>query len=97
MVFGIFRVVPPRPQSISGHFPCLPKEAPCPSAATLHSTRPRTAPAEGKHQPTLGGLYRFAYFEHFMYVRMYVFVYARFLGLHASHMEIPRLGVETEL
>ena len=32
--------------------------------------------------------------EKYMYVCIYLFI---FLGLHPQHMEVPRLGVESEL
>ena len=28
---------------------------------------------------------------------IYLFIYCAFLGLHSWHMEVPRLGVESEL
>ena len=31
------------------------------------------------------------------YIKSDLFVYFCFLGLHSQHMEIPRLGVESEL
>ena len=36
-------------------------------------------------------------FEAYIYVYMYIYMYIFFLGLHLKHMEVPRLGLESEL
>ena len=33
----------------------------------------------------------------FIYLFIYLFIYFCFLGLHPQHMEVPRLGVNSEL